>query len=308
MRVVVTGATGLVGTALCKALVRRGDQVVGFTRSTTDAVKQNPAVAWVAWDYRKGPPPPPALQGVDAIVNLQGEKINQRWTDEAKTRIIESRRDATQMLAQTVARLADKPSVVVSGSAIGIYGDRGEIELNEDSRPGVGRDGTPNGFDTEVVLAWEEAAEGFANVGVRLVKLRTGHVLDPSGGLLGQLLLPFKLGLGGPIAGGHQQMSWIHIKDEVGLILWALDNPDISGPVNATAPEPVSNAEFAKALGRALHRPAVLPLPGFALTLVFGSEFAATIKGGQRVMPKRALEHGYSFRHPQLDGALRDLL
>lgn len=308
MRVVVTGATGLVGTALCEALVRRGNQVVGFSRSTTKAVKQNPAIAWVAWDYTKGPPPPTALQGVDAIVNLQGEKINQRWSDEAKKRIIESRRDATQMLAQTVARLADKPSVVISGSAIGIYGDRGEAKLSEDARLGVDQAGKPNGFDTEVVLAWEQAAEGFANVGVRLVKLRTGHVLDPSGGFLGQLLLPFRLGLGGPIARGHQQMSWIHIEDEVGLILWALDNPEVSGPINATAPNPVSNREFAKALGRALHRPAILPLPGFALSLVFGSEFAATIKGGQRVMPTRALELGYEFRHPRLDEALNDLL
>lgn len=308
MKVLVTGASGLIGTALCRALIERGDQVVGLSRSPAAARRRTPAVEWIEWDYMAGPPPPAAFEGIDAIVNLQGEKINQRWTDDAKRRIIESRRDATQMLAQTVARLAEKPAVVVSGSAIGIYGDRGATELNEDSLPGVDDAGEPRAFDTEVVMAWEEAAEGFANVGTRLVKLRSGHVLEPSGGMLGQLLLPFKFGLGGPIAGGGQQMSWVHVEDEVGIILWALDNPDVSGPVNATAPQPVTNAEFAKALGRALRRPAVLPLPGFALGLLFGSEFAATITGGQRVLPSKALALGYSFRHSDIDAALRDLL
>lgn len=302
MNVLVTGATGLIGSALCRALVERGDNVIGLTRDSAKAAARQPAVTWHGWDYTEGPPPAAAFQGIDAIVNLQGEKINQRWTDAAKRQIIESRRDSTRMLTQSVSRLAEKPKVVVSGSAVGYYGSRGGEELNETSRPG------PQAFDTEVILAWEEAADGFANLGIRLVKLRTGHVLDPAGGLLGQILLPFKLGLGGPMAGGRQYMSWIHIDDEVGLILWALDNPAVSGPVNATSPSPATNGELAKALGRALHRPAILPLPGFALDLMFGSEFAATIKGGQKVLPAQAEALGYSFRHPRLDEALADLL
>jgi uncharacterized protein (TIGR01777 family) len=303
MKVLVTGATGLVGSALCRALTDRGDSVVGLTRSPERAAAKAPEVEWHGWDFRQGPPPATAFVGIDAIVNLQGEKINQRWTDEAKRNILESRRDATAALAQTVARLAEKPRVVVSGSAIGYYGDRGDEILSESSDPGP-----ETGFDTRVVIAWEAAAEGFANVGVRLVKLRTGHVLDPAGGLLGQLLTPFRLGVGGPIAGGGQYMSWIHIADEVGLILWALDNEEVSGPLNATAPNPATNREFSKALGRALRRPALLPLPKLALDLVFGVEFAATIAGGQRVRPEKAESMGYRFRHPDLEAALRDLL
>lgn len=306
MKVLVTGATGLIGSALCRALIERGDQVVGLTREPTRAAEKRPDVEWHGWDYTLGPPPAAAFQGIDAIVNLQGEPINQRWTDQAKQRIIASRRDGTAALAQTVARLAEKPSVVVSGSAVGYYGDRGDTPLDEDSPPAASA-GEPS-FDTATVTAWEAAAEGFANVGVRLVKLRSGHVLDPSGGLLGQLLLPFKLGLGGPIAGGRQYMSWIHIADEVGIILWALDTEVVEGPLNATAPNPVTNGELAKALGRALRRPAVLPLPGFALDLLFGSEFGATIKTGQRVLPAKAQALGYRFKHPDLDEALRNLL
>lgn len=302
MKVLVTGATGMIGSALCRALLDRGDEVVGLTRDPERAAGKEPRVEWHGWNYEQGPPPPLALAGIDALVNLQGETIAQRWTDEAKRRIMESRRVATQQLAGAVARLAEKPSVVVSGSAVGYYGDRGDEPLTEES----GRGGP--GFDTEVVAAWEEAAEGFANVGPRLVILRTGHVLDPSGGLLARLLTPFKLGLGGPMAGGRQYMSWIHIEDEVGLILWAIDSQAVSGPINATAPFPVTNRELTKQLGRALRRPALLPLPGFALDIVLGSEFAATVKGGQRVLPVRALKRGYEFRHPELEGALRDLL
>lgn len=297
----MTGASGLIGSALCAALTGRGDEVVGLTRSVVEASAKRPSVRWHRWDYRQGPPPAAALEGIDAIVNLQGETLNQRWSDEAKERIVSSRRDATQMLAQTVARLAKRPSVVVSGSAVGYYGDRGDARLDEEAGPG------PAGFDTEVVASWEAAAEGFANVGIRLVKLRTGHVLAPSGGLLGRLLAPFKLGLGGPMAGGRQYMSWIHIEDEIGIILWALDTDAVTGPVNATSPNPATNAELTKALGRALRRPAILPLPGFALDIILGSELGATVKGGQRVLPAKAQSLGYRFRHPNLDEALSDL-
>ncbi len=235
------------------------------------------------------------------MVNLLGEKINQRWTDEAKQRIMESRRTGTHNLVQAIATLERKPGVLVSQSAIGFYGDRGEAIVDESAESG-------EGFDAEVVREWEKAAHEVGRAGVRLVIVRTGHVLDPRGGLLKELLTPFKLGVGGPIAGGGQYISWIHVDDEVGILLWALDDEKVSGTINATAPNPVTNAALSKALGRALGRPAVLPVPGFALDLKFGREFGQVLRGGQRVMPRRALDLGYEFQHPELDEALDDLL
>jgi uncharacterized protein (TIGR01777 family) len=242
-----------------------------------------------------------AFEGVDAVVNLLGEKINQRWTDEAKERIMESRRTGTHNLIGTISALERKPKVLVNQSAIGIYGDRGDAIMDESASPG-------EGFDAEVVREWEAAAREAEPTGVRLVIVRTGHVLDPDGGFLKQLLKPFKLGVGGPLAGGEQYVSWIHVDDEVGLILWAIENEAVSGVINLTAPEPVTNRELSKALGRALHRPASLPVPGVALDLLYGSEFGGVLKGGQRVVPRRALDLGYQFRFRELDAALDDLL
>jgi len=301
VKVLVTGASGLIGSALCDALLARGDSVVGLTREPRRARGTNPSVVWHAWQPALERPPAEAFEGVDGVVNLLGEKINQRWTDEAKRRIMESRRTGTHNLVGAIAGLKRKPKVLVNQAAIGFYGDRGEAMVDESSGPG-------EGYDSEVVQEWEKAAREVEGSGIRLVIVRTGHVLDASDGLLAELLTPFKLGVGGPLAGGNQYMSWIHIDDEVGILLWALDNEKVSGTINATAPNPVTNRELSKAIGRAINRPAVMPVPGLVLDLKFGSEFGAVLRGGQRVMPRRALDLGYRFRYTDIDEALADLL
>lgn len=301
MRVLVTGAGGMIGGALCETLLERGDEAVGLSRDPRRAAERRPEVAWHAWEPTLERPPPAALEGVDAVVNLLGERIAQRWTADAKRRIMDSRRLGTRNLVAAIRAMERPPRVMVSQSAVGWYGDRGDEELDEGSPPG-------EGFDAEVTRAWEREAREVEAAGVRLVITRTGHVLDPSGGLLKELLLPFRLGLGGPIAGGRQYVSWIHRDDEVGLLTWALDEERASGVVNATAPRPVTNGAFAAALGRALGRPAVVPVPGLALDLRFGRELGRVLRGGQRVLPERAPGLGYRFRHPELDAALADLL
>jgi uncharacterized protein len=301
VRVLVTGASGLIGSALCDSLLVRGDEAVGLTRDPRAARGTNPGVVWHPWEPTLERPPAEAFEGVDGVVNLLGERIDQRWTEESKRRILESRRIGTRNLVQAIATLERKPRVLVSQSAIGFYGDRGEAIVDESAESG-------GGFDAEVVREWEKATHEAESAGVRLVIVRTGHVLDPRGGLLKEMLKPFKLGVGGPLAGGRQYMSWIHVDDEVGILLWALDDEKVGGTINATAPNPVTNAEFSKSLGRALGRPAVIPVPGFALDLKFGREFGRVLRGGQRVVPRRALDLGYEFRHPDLDEALKDLL
>jgi uncharacterized protein len=301
VKVLVTGASGFIGSALCDALLARGDTVVGLSRDPQRARSTNPSVIWHAWEPTLERPPAAAFENVSGVINLEGEKINQRWTDDAKRRIMESRRKGTRNLIAAIAGLEQKPKVLVNQSAIGFYGDRGEAMVDESAEPG-------EGYDAEVVGEWEAAAREAEGVGVRLVIVRTGHVLDPSGGLLGELLTPFKLGVGGPIAGGRQYMSWIHIDDELGILLWALDNEKVSGTVNSTAPNPVTNRELSKAIGRALGRPASMPVPGFVLDLKFGSEFGQVLRGGQRVMPRRALDLGYQFRYSDIDSALKSLL
>jgi uncharacterized protein (TIGR01777 family) len=301
VKVLVTGASGFIGSALCDSLLDRGDSVVGLTRDPKRARTSSPNIAWHAWEPTLERPPAEAFEGVDGVAHLLGEKINQRWSDEAKRRIMESRRTGTHNLVGTIAGLEDKPKALVSGSAIGYYGNRGEVTVDESSDPG-------EGFDAEVVREWEKAAHEVDGTGVRLAIIRTGHVLDPSGGFLEQLLTPFKLGVGGPLAGGDQYVSWVHVDDEVGILLWALDNEEVSGVVNSTAPNPVTNKVFSKALGKAINRPAALPIPGFTLDLMYGREFGMVLRGGQRVMPRRALDLGYEFKHPDLDEALDDLL
>jgi uncharacterized protein (TIGR01777 family) len=301
VKVLVTGASGLIGSALCDALLGRGDTVIGLSRDPQRARGTNPGVVWHAWEPTLERPPADAFENVDGVVNLEGEKINQRWTDEAKRRIMESRRTGTRNLIAAIAGLERKPAVLVNQSAIGFYGDRGEAMVDESAEPG-------EGYDAEVVREWEAAAREAEGTGMRLAIVRTGHVLDSHGGLLGELLPPFKLGVGGPIAGGRQYMSWIHIDDEAGILLWALDDDKVSGVVNSTAPNPVTNREFSHAIGRALHRPASVPVPGFVLDLKFGGEFGKVLRGGQRVIPRRALDLGYEFRYPDIDGALQNLL
>ena len=301
MRVLVTGATGLIGSAVCNALLARGDEVVGLTRDPDKARPTNPTVTWHAWRATAEPAPAAALEGIDGVVNLIGEEINQRLTDPAKVRIRESRILGARNLLAGVQASSTEPSVFVGQSAIGYYGDRGDEIVDEESAPG-------EGFAAEIPIDWEEAEREAEDVFDRVVILRTGLVLSKDGGLLKQLLLPFKLGVGGPIAGGDQYMSWIHLDDEVGLILLALDDRRVWGVINATAPNPATNRELSKSLGRALHRPAIFPVPKLAVAALRGGELADTVAGGTRVMPKRALELGYEFRHPDLDEALRRAL
>ena len=301
MRVLVTGASGLIGSALCDALFARGDDVVGLSRDPRRARRSNPRVAWHKWEPTLERPDPAAFEGVEGVVNLVGERIDQRWTDEAKQKIMETRRQGTHNLVQAIRALEQPPKVLVSQSAIGYYGDRGDEEVDESAGPG-------SSFDSEVTQAWEAAAHELDSGDVRLVIVRTGQVLTPQGGMLKELLTPFKLGVGGPLAGGKQYVAWIDIEDEIGILLWALDGEKVSGVVNATSPNPVTNKEFSKALGRAVNRPAVAPVPGLVLDAKFGKEFGQVLRGGQRVIPKRTEELGYSFKHPDLDEALAGLV
>jgi hypothetical protein len=301
MRVLVTGATGIIGSALCDALLARGDEVVGLTRDPERAKPKNPTVRWFGWQPATERPPPEAFDHVDAVVNLIGEEINQRLTEANKRRIRESRVTASRNLIQGIKTLDQQPEVFVGQSAVGYYGDRGAAVVDEDSDRG-------EGFSAQVVVDWEAAEREAGDLGMRLVIIRTAPVLTKRGGLVKQLLLPFRLGLGGPIAGGEQFLPWIHIDDEVALVLWALDNDSVSGVINASAPNPVTNREFSKALGRALHRPAVFPVPKLAVAALRGGELADTVAGGARVIPRRALDLGFEFRHPEIDEALKSTL
>ena len=291
----------MIGSSVADALLARGDEVVGLTRNPEKSRFSNPKVRWHLWDPALERPPAEALQGVDGVVNLLGESIDQRLTDAAKKRIMASRETATRNLVAAIAGADPRPRVLVSQSAVGYYGDRGDAIVDESAEPGTG-------FAAEVPVAWEAAAREVEKAGVRLVVVRTAPILDRRGGLLKRLMLPFKLGLGGPIAGGDQYLPWIHIDDEVRILLWALDNERVSGVVNASAPEQVTNREFSKALGRVLGRPAVVPVPKLALSVVVGSELAETVAGGQRVVPRRTTDLGYEFRYPQLEPALRAAL
>ena len=301
MRVLVTGASGFLGSAVCDALLARGDETVGLTRDPERARQGNPTVTWHAWSPAAERPPASALDGVDGVVNLVGEPIDQRWTEAAKQRIRDSRGRSTKNLVDAISATEPRPKMLVSQSAVGYYGDRGEAVVDESTGPGAT-------FDAELCVAWEAAASEAEKVGVRVVVVRTGLVLDPEHGLLKQLLLPFKLGVGGPLAGGGQYMPWIHVADEVRLLLWALDTDRASGTYNATAPNPVTNRKFSKTLGRVLGRPAVVPVPKLALKARFGGELGEVAAGGQRTVPRRALDAGFEFRYPELEPALSNLL
>ncbi len=301
MRVLVTGASGFLGSHLCDTLLARGDEVVGLSRDPDRARRTNPTLTWHPWRPTMERPPAAALEGVDGVVNLIGEPLDQRWTEDAKQRIRESRERATKNLADALCATEPRPGCLVSQSAVGYYGDRGDALVDESTPPG-------DSFDARVCVAWEAAARAAEQPGLRVAITRSGLILEPRNGLLRQLLTPFRLGVGGPIAGGRQYMPWIHIADEVRLLTWALDTEDASGTYNATSPNPVSNREFSKTLGRVLGRPAVMPVPKLALRMRFGGELGETVTGGQRAMPRRALDAGFEFAHPELEPALRDLL
>lgn len=299
MHVFVTGATGLVGTGLCHALLGTGHAVTALSRSPSP--RGLPVgVRSVQGDPARAGPWLEELLRCDAVVNLAGEPIGERWTAERKRRIRDSRVEATSVIAAAIGK--DGPQVLVNGSAVGFYGPRpagDDAELGEDVPAG-------DGFLASVVRDWEEATRPAA-ARSRVVLLRTGIVLAGQGGALPKLAMPFKLGAGGPIGNGAFWQSWIHLADEVGLVLWALENPAVEGPVNATAPEPVTNRTLAKALGAALHRPSLIPTPKAALRLFLG-EMAELVTTGQRVVPRKALALGYRFRFPALGPALADLL
>jgi uncharacterized protein len=299
MRVTLTGASGLIGTRLVHALTARGDDVTVLSRNPERAAEAL-GVAAEEWQPDAGPAPAAALAGRDAIVHLAGERVDQRWSDGAKQAIRTSREAGTRNLVDGLRGAEPRPDVLVASSAVGYYGARGDEVVDESTPAG-------DGFLAEVCAAWEHQAQRAEELGLRVVCVRTGVVLDAGGGALARMLTPFKLGVGGPVAGGAQYMPWIHVDDLVGIYLAAIDAAHWSGPVNATAPDPVTNATFSKALGRALHRPAVLPIPGAALGLLYG-EMAEIVTTGQRAVPRRPLELGYEFRHPELDEALRDAL
>jgi uncharacterized protein len=302
-RVVVTGATGVIGRALVSALRARGDEPVALTRDVQAArAKLGADIELHAWtDPEREPPPASALSGSAAIVHLLGEPIDQRWTDDAKRRIRDSRVLSTTRLADALRALpaAEQPPVLVSQSATGYYGATGDEPLDEGAPAG-------EGFLAGVVAEWEAAALR-AGPALRVVLPRTGVVLSEGGGALSKMLPFFRLGVGGPVAGGRQYVPWIHLDDEVAGLLRCLDDDGLSGPVNLTSPNPVTNGELTRALGSVLHRPAVLPVPALALRALYG-EMATVVTQGSRVVPQRLLDAGHSFTYPDLEAALRAVL
>jgi uncharacterized protein len=301
VRVAVTGATGLIGRAVVRELQARGDEVTVLTRNEEGAARSLPGTTACAWlDPAEEPAPARALEGRDAVVHLAGEPIAQRWTEDAKQRIRESRELGTRNLVAGLRSVAaeSRPRVLVSQSAVGWYGARGDEPVDE-SEPVPGDD-----FLAGVVAAWEAEARAAEELGMRVALTRTGVVLAEAGGALEKMLPPFRLGVGGPVAGGRQYVPWIHLDDVAGAILFCIDHERAAGPINLTAPEPVTNRELSKALGRVLRRPAFAPVPGLAVKLLYG-EMASIVITGARVIPGRLRELGYGFRRPELEPALR---
>jgi hypothetical protein len=299
MRVVVTGATGLIGRALVERLRARGDEVIALSRDARRA-SATLGVQAAAWDPAREPAPPDALAGADAIAHLAGASVARRWTDAAKREIRDSRLHGTANLVAGLRTADPRPAVLVSASAIGYYGPHGDEPVDESAPAG-------GDFLAELCVGWEQAALAAATAGARVVILRTGVILDRHGGALKKMLPPFQVGLGGPIASGRQYVPWITLDDVVGLYLAALDDARFDGPFNATAPTPVTNRELSKALGRALHRPALLPVPAIALRALYG-DMAEIVTTGVNAKPVHALELGHRFAHLDLDAGLRAAL
>jgi uncharacterized protein len=303
MRIVVTGATGLIGRTLVGALRERGDEVVVLSREeqrAREAFGQD--VESYAWPSpTDAPPPESALTGADAVVNLLGEPVAQRWNAQSKRAIRDSRVSGTRNLVEGLLAVSPerRPSVLISQSATGFYGPRGDQALTEDAPAG-------DDFLAQVVVAWEREALRAATE-LRVLTTRTGVVLAQGAGALAKMLPFFRLGIGGPVAGGRQYVPWIHLDDVVGAMLFCLDDARATGPVNLTGPGPVTNAELSRTLGRVLKRPAVLPVPAIALRMRYG-DMAQIVTTGQRVLPARLEELGFTFRHPELEAALRDVL
>lgn len=300
MKIAVSGATGLVGSSLIPFLTTGGHEVKRLVRPSSKT--GSGAAGDLGWDPAKGSIDAAGLEGLDAVVHLAGESIaSGRWTDAKKRRIRDSRVISTRLLSETLAKLNQKPKVLVSASAIGFYGNREDELLTEASAPGAG-------FLADVCREWEQATEPAVAGGIRVVNLRFGVILAGQGGALKQMLTPFKLGVGGRIGSGRQFMSWITLDDVIGAIHHALMNDSVRGPVNTVAPRPVTNAEFTKTLGRVLGRPTIFPMPGFAAKLAFGEMADELLLSGQRVQPGVLLSSGYAFRHAELDAGLRHVL
>lgn len=293
MNILITGGTGFIGSALSRDLRDAGQSVVVTTRRQTDSSEM------LTWN----PPeliPPDIISKFDAVVNLAGESIaSGRWTMARKARLVSSRIDTTRALVQSMKDAGPGPEVLLSASAIGYYGPHGAEYVTEKTPPA-------QDFLADLCKAWETEALKAEEAGARVVLIRTGVVLGEGGGALAQMMIPFKLFIGGHIGSGEQWLSWIHMDDEVGIIRHALENGSVSGPVNMTAPDPVTNKEFSSALGKALGRPSWLPVPGFVLKIALG-ELGQIALTGQRVIPEKALETGYEFKYPEVNGALKDI-
>lgn len=298
MKVAVTGATGTIGTAVVRALLVRGYDVAVLSRDPAKARQAlGSDVEAHEWAQPESEPAPAeALQQTDAVVHLAGAPVDQRWNDEAKKAIRDSRVLGTRNLVAGIRSAGPRLQTLISASASGYYGPRGDERVTEGSTAG-------NDFLAQVVVGWEREARAAEDHGLRVVLMRTGIVLSAEGGALGKMLTPFKLGVGGPVAGGRQYMPWVHTEDVVGAYMFALDNASASGPVNLSAPEPVTNREFSRTLGKVLHRPAFAPVPGFAIKALYG-EMATIVTSGVRMVPAKLEELGYEFRHPDLREAL----
>jgi uncharacterized protein len=301
LRIAVTGATGMIGRRVVELLLERGDEVTAFTRdqSRVEEVFDGRVEPAVWREPESQPAPAQALAGRDGVVHLLGENIAQRWTADAKRRIRDSRVLGTRNLVAGLRDAEPTPTALVSQSASGYYGPRGDELVDESAPPARGD------FLADVVVEWEAEANRAEELGVRVVTTRTGVVLSESGGALDKMMPFFKAGLGGPVAGGSQYMPWIHLDDVANAMLFLLDNEAARGPVNLAAPKPATNKELSKALGRALHRPAFAPVPGFAVKALYG-DMASIVTTGVREVPKRLEELGYRFRYPELEPALRD--
>jgi len=300
-RFLVSGSTGLVGTALTALLSSGGHHVTRLSRGKS--VRPDPlGASRVEWDPGRGVLNPEAVSGHDVVVHLAGENVAAGlWTEERKARIRDSRVKGTQLLSRALAAASHPPDVLVCASAVGFYGDRGDMKVDEGSAAG-------SGFLAETGVEWERAADAARQAGIRVVHLRIGIVLTPAGGALAKMLPPFRMGVGGPLGGGRQFWSWIALDDLLGAILHVAASDHLDGPVNAVAPEHVRNAEFSATLGRVLRRPAIMPAPAVALRLLLGEMADEMLLGGAQVLPSRLLESGFTFRYPDLEGALRHLL
>jgi hypothetical protein len=294
MRILVSGASGPIGAALLRSLKAQGSAVTRWVRNSATGNDQ------IVWDPSR-PLSPDSVSGFDAVIHLAGESIVGRWTDAKKRRILDSRSQGTGHLAEAVAKASQPPRVFISASAVGFYGNRGDEILSEDSASG-------EGFAAEICRQWEAATQPAAKAGIRTAQMRIGVVMSADGGALPKMLTPFRLGLGGRLGNGRQWWTWVSVRDVVGAIQHVLNHNSLSGPVNAVAPNPVTNAEFTRILASVLNRPAIFPMPAFAVRLIFGEMGEELFLGSQRVEPTKLAASGYQFQHPDLKNALKEIL